>query len=375
MEDLIVEIADLGRRGERAALASLIWSSGSIPMSEGAKMLIREDGKMLGTIGGGCLEAEILTVGRQVVETRKPHLTSYTMTEKQAGESGLNCGGTVRIYTEPVDNQAGIEEYGQVLQAREERRGCVVATLLDASRTPVSWQGRMLIREDGTRQGTLGAEEADEKVLAQAEGVLQKEAGRVVELELEPGVAGDLGLAPGQAAEVFLEPFLPAPVVYVFGGGHVGGQIGKLAKGVGFRVVVIDDRPMFANPARHPDVDECVVEEMESAFQMLDIDARSYIVAVTRGHQHDEKVIERAVATPARYIGMLGSERKKMLMWKQLEERGVARERLDRVYAPIGVNVGADTPEEIAVSVVAELIKVRRGGRKIWKTKNAEMMA
>ena len=97
MEDLIVEIADLGRRGERAALASLIWSSGSIPMSEGAKMLIREDGKMLGTIGGGCLEAEILTVGRQVVETRKPHLTSYTMTEKQAGESGLNCGGTVRI--------------------------------------------------------------------------------------------------------------------------------------------------------------------------------------------------------------------------------------------------------------------------------------
>ena len=111
------------------------------------------------------------------------------------------------------------------------------------------------------------------------------------------------------------------------------------------------------------------MEEMDRVFQVLDIDEQSYIVAATRGHQHDEVVVQQAIETPARYIGMLGSERKKMLMWKRIEGRGGHRARLDQVYAPIGINIGADTPEEIGISVAAELIKVRRGARKVWKTK------
>jgi xanthine dehydrogenase accessory factor len=199
--------------------------------------------------------------------------------------------------------------------------------------------------------------------------VLQKERGQVVELELDEGHLERLGFAPGETAEVFVEPFLPPPVLYVFGGGHVGHQIGRLAKNVGFRMVIVDDRPAFANPQRHPEADECLVAEMEGVFEQLPIDGQSYIVAATRGHQHDEVVVEQAIRTPARYIGMLGSERKKMVLWKRIEKRGGDRKKLERVYAPIGMNIGADTPEEIAVSVVAELIRVRRGVKKPWKTK------
>ena len=370
MEDLIEEIA--GLKDEKTALASLIWSSGSIPMSERAKMLVKEDGKLLGTIGGGCLEAEILNAGREVIETNTPHLTCYTMTEKQAGESGLNCGGSVRIYTEPVDLQSGVVMYREIHRARIERKGCIMATLLDVSRPAKAGCGKMLVYEDGTRSGTLGLGEADQQVLNNVEKVLAREGGLLVELELDSDQASGPLLASDRAVEVFIEPFLPAPVLYVFGGGHVGGQICKLAKNVGFQVVVIDDRPMFANASRHPDADDHVVEEMDRVFQELELDEQSYIVAATRGHQHDEIVVEQAIRTPARYIGMLGSERKKMLMWKRLVERGGSRQRLDQVYAPIGFNIGADTPEEIAVSVVAELIKVRRGSRKAWKTKLME---
>ena len=370
MEDIIQELA--GLKNERAALASLVSSSGSIPMSSRAKMIIKEDGKVLGTIGGGCLEAEILSVGREVMETRIANLTRYTMTEKQAGESGLNCGGTVRIFTELLEKAENFVAYEQILKVREERKGCVVSTLLNVSRPAVAGKGKMLVCDDGSQRGSLGLEEADCQVREQADSVLSKDGGLILNLELEPGQAADLGFSDHQQVEVFLEPFMPFPTLYIFGGGHVGGQICKLAKNVGFQVVMVDDRPMFANSERHPDADRCVVEEMDRVFQQLPLDEQSYIVAVTRGHQHDQVVIEQAIQQPGRYIGMLGSERKKMLMWKSLEKSGIKREQLDAVYAPIGFNIGADTPEEIAVSVVGELIKVRRRTRKSWKTKTME---
>ena len=314
------------------------------------------------------MEAEIINVGREVMKTGKPHLTRYTMTEKQAGESGLNCGGTVRILTEPIDPCSDADAYGLVLRAREKRKWCVMATLMDGKSTR-ELGGKMLVFEGDGCKGTLGAAEVDRQVLQKVEEVLEGERGVVFRLVADSRRSAALKVDPEETTEVFVEPFLPPPVLYVFGGGHVGEQVGRLAKSVGFWVVVVDDRPMFASPERHPYADEWVVEEMDRVFPTLGIDGQSYIVAATRGHQHDEIVVEQAIETPARYIGMLGSERKKMLMWKRIEGRGGERTRLDQVYAPIGFNIGADTPEEIGISVVAELIKVRRGARKIWKTK------
>ena len=350
MEDIITEIVRRKEQGERMALASLVWSTGSIPMSERAKMIVAEEGDVVGTIGGGCLEAEVLNAGRIALETGENQLLRYTMTEKQAGESGLNCGGSVRIYTEVIEPDEGADFYSRVLAARQERSGCALATLLDDT-----GEGRLWLGADGSTCGSLGTPEADREVEEHLPAVLERERGLVCAL--------------GETAEVFIEPFLPEPVLYVFGGGHVGGQICALAKNVGFRVVLIDDRPMFANPERHPQADECLVAGMEEVFADLPIDDQSYIIAATRGHQHDEIVVEGAIKTPARYIGMLGSERKKLILWQRIAERGGDSQRLDAVFAPIGFNIGADTPAEIAVSVVAELIEQRRGTPKVWKTK------
>jgi xanthine dehydrogenase accessory factor len=347
MEDVLEYLVE--HPTTKAALASLVWSSGSIPMSERAKMLVLADGKIEGTIGGGCLEAEIVASGRQVIDKGVAQETRYTMTEQRAGESGLNCGGTVRIYTEPLGVSAVVDMYGRVVEARRQRRPCCLVTLLEGD-------GAKMFFDGSTSIGTMGKPAWDMEARTRAAETLAK------------GEAGVWELA-DDSREIFVEPFLPPPRLYVFGGGHVGGQICRLAASVGFEVEIIDDRPAFAKAQRHPQAKRCRVVEMEQAFAHLPVDGQTFIVAATRGHQHDEIVVEQAIKTPAAYVGMLGSERKKMVLWQRMRQRGAEQEQLDRVAAPIGFNIGADTPEEIAVSVVAELIHRRRKPTKIWKTK------
>ncbi|MFT5089656.1 MAG: xanthine dehydrogenase accessory factor [Planctomycetota bacterium] len=360
MKDVLVEISKQAASGKSVALASLVWSTGSIPMSDRAKMLVLEDGQLVGTIGGGCLEAEVYAAGREVLDTGVPCDMRYTMTEKRAGESGLNCGGTVRIYTELITPEMAAALFTRIVEARRLRQGCLLVSRLNSSE-------RVLFGADGSVWGRNGQGGWDEWALAQREEVIARGSGRLCIHEGMETV--------GLGNEFFIEPFLPPPVLFVFGGGHVGGQVCALAKNVGFRVVLIDDRPAFANAERHPYADDCIAGDIADIFPTLPIDDQSYILALTRGHQYDELVVERAINTSARYIGMLGSERKKIVLWKRIVARGGCRERLDRVYAPIGANIGADTPEEIAVSVLAELVKVRRGVRKVWKTKREEMNA
>lgn len=352
MEDVLDRLVEETACGKPVALASLVWSSGSIPMSDRAKMLVLESGELVGTIGGGCLEADVYAAGQQVLRSGQASDMRYTMTEKQAGESGLNCGGTVRIYTELIDANGAGQLYTKVRQARHDRKGCVLATELNGTARALWDEGRQPLAGAVEDCGNaLSADVLDE--------IIQRGRGRTIAAEN------------GQR-EFFVEPFWPDPVLYVFGGGHVGGQVAALAKNVGFRVVLIDDRPAFANRERHPSADTCMAGEILDIFPQLAIDEQSYILALTRGHQYDEVVVEQAVASRARYIGMLGSERKKLLLWKRLLQRGISEPQLERVFAPVGANIGADTPEEIAVSIVAELVKVRRGVRKIWKTKKQD---
>jgi len=360
MDEVLAALAALGTTGRRAALASLVWSSGSIPMSDRAKMLVGEDGTVMGTIGGGCLEAEILTLAGQVIRTQRPELSRFTLTEEQAGEGGLNCGGSLRILTEPVARQ---EVFTALHRARLERRSCALVGLLVPGQTQVP---RMLVAPGQDPLGVLGTPELDQWAAAQAEAVLALDQGESQLQALAPALGGATG------AELFIEPYLPSPLLYIFGGGHVGGQVCRLAAQVGFEVVMVDDRAQFSNPRRHPAAHRCVVAPFDQVFTQLPIDNRSYLIAATRGHEHDEVVVEQAIRTPAQYVGMLGSERKKLLMWERLAGRGADRGRLEAVYAPVGLNIGADTPEEIAVSVVAELVRVRRGRVKQWKTKKAD---
>jgi len=165
--------------------------------------------------------------------------------------------------------------------------------------------------------------------------------------------------SPWKKMEVLLEPIFSEPTVYIFGAGHVSQQLAPLIKGVSFKVVVIDDREMFANNERFPEADEIIVSEFEKCFNKLNIDGSSYLVIVTRGHLYDGFVLEQAIKTNARYIGMIGSKKKIHTLYQNLIKKGIAKEKLDRVYAPIGIDINSETPEEIAVSIAAELIKVR----------------
>lgn len=357
MDDVIGAVAELADRREKAALASLIWSSGSIPMSERAKMLVHSGGKVVGTIGGGCLEAEILAVASEVLIDGVARATEYTMTEKQAGESGLNCGGSVRILTESIDPIEDAPFYDTVMRTRKERRSCVLATMVGRSAS-----AKLLLVDNGSTHGTLGDAVAEKMVREQLLDLLAADKGVLIDLP-SAGVHSE-------EREIFVEPFMPEPELFVFGGGHVGGEIAMLAANVGFSVTVIDDREAFANSARHPAADRCLVATVDEVFSRFDFDQYAFVVAATRGHKEDEVVVEAAVATRARYIGMLGSERKKKVLWKRLMERGISEDRLRQVYSPIGLNIGADNPQEIAVSVIAELIEVRRRSKKVWKTKN-----
>jgi xanthine dehydrogenase accessory factor len=205
------------------------------------------------------------------------------------------------------------------------------------------------MKTSGEKVGSLlGGLELEKRILSEG-GVLLK--------EMKPKVL--VLSAENRKMEILLEPVFSEPTAYVFGGGHVSEQLAPLAKRVHFKVVVIDDREMFANRERFPEVDEVIVSEFEKCFDQLNMDDSSYIVIVTRGHLYDGFVLEQAVKTNARYIGMIGSKKKIETLYQNLMKKGISKEALKRVHAPIGLDINSETPEEIAVSIIAELIKVR----------------
>lgn len=256
--DIYEEITRLRREGRRGALATIINVRGSIPSFHSAKMLVREDGSIAGTIGGGCVEAEVWEAAREVMKSEKPQSLTFNLNNNPKYDTGLVCGGTLEIYIEPV---------------------------------------------------------------------------------------------------------LPVATLYIFGAGHVAWNLYKVARLAGFDIVVTDDRESYANRERFPDARDIYADEYERVMSQLAPNDSSYIVIVTRGHRDDMRVLRWAAETPAKYVGMIGSQRKTIAIYKELEKEGIAAEKLARVYAPVGLDIGAITPEEIAVSIVAELIALRRGSQ------------
>jgi len=268
--DIYEEIVRLRRLGQKAAIATIVQVRGSIPSYESAKLLVREDGSMIGTIGGGCVEAEVWNAAREVIASEKPRHLSFNLGQDAAYDNGLICGGQL---------------------------------------------------------------------------------------------------------DVFVEPVIPAPHAFIFGAGHISKSLTKVAALAGFCTTVVDNRDTFANRERFPDADEIFAEEYETVFPRLPINETSYIIIVTRGHRDDLRVLRLAVATEARYIAMIGSKRKVINVFKELEQEGIARERLERVHAPMGLEIGAISPEEIAISVAAEMIAVRRNAQSDWRSLSKSLLA
>ena len=253
--DLYEEIVRLRKDGRRGAVATIVNVRGSIPSFKTAKMLVRDDGSIVGTIGGGCVEAEVWQAAREVMESERPRTMTFNLNNDPKYDTGLVCGGTL---------------------------------------------------------------------------------------------------------EIFIEPILPPAELYIFGAGHVAASLYRVARIVGFDVTIIDDRETYANRERFPEAQQVIAEDFDKAMAQLVPSESSYIVIVTRGHRDDMRVLRWAVQTHARYVGMIGSKRKTIGIFEELQKEGLPAQLFNRVHAPVGLDIGAITPEEIAVSITAELIAKRR---------------
>jgi xanthine dehydrogenase accessory factor len=253
--DIYEEIVTLQREGRRGALATIVNARGSIPSFKSAKMLVRDDGSIAGTVGGGCVEAEVWQAARDVIANEKPCSLTFDLNQDPKYDTGLVCGGTL---------------------------------------------------------------------------------------------------------EIFIEPVLPAPLLYLFGAGHVALELFKAAKNAGFEAIVADDREIYANAERFPGARAVLAKDFEETTKELSPSESSYIVIATRGHRDDMRILRWAVQSPARYIGMVGSRRKAITVVRELTAEGLDPKLFNRLRSPVGLDIGAVTPEEIAVSIMAELIAFRR---------------
>ena len=249
--------------------------------------------------------------------------------------------------------------YEEIVRIRVEGEEAALVTVVSATgSTPREEGAKMLVRAGGSIMGTIGGGRIEDQAIKEALEVIRKSKPKRLSFSLKEG--GELGMICGGDAEIFIEPILSAPTLYIFGGGHIALPLAKMGKLTGFKIAVIDDRAEFANPQRFPEAELTLAEDYAKAFQKLKIDKSNYIVIVTHGHKGDETALEGALATEAKYIGMIGSKTKNKAIFSHLLAKGIPQEQLDKVHAPIGLEIYAQTPEEIAVSILAEIIKVRR---------------
>lgn len=253
-----------------------------------------------------------------------------------------------------------IDIYEEVAKVKSEGREAALVTLIGASgSTPRGEGAKMMVLADGSIRGTIGGGSVEREVTRAALEVIRKGKPERYKYELKKADEG-VGMRCGGDVEVFIEPVLQAPSLFIFGAGHIAYTLSKMAQMTGYKVTVIDDRPGFATPERYPEAEKTLNTDFSSSFKELNISKWSFIVIVTYGHQADKVVLEEALKTPARYIGMIGSKSKNQAVYASLKSRGVTEEQISRVYAPIGTRINAHTPEEIAVSILGQMIQVRR---------------
>ncbi|MFP4037286.1 MAG: XdhC family aldehyde oxidoreductase maturation factor [Desulfobacteraceae bacterium] len=357
MDKIFQMIIDSAKHGRPCALATLIKRTGSTPREAGARMLVFEDGSCRGSVGGGLLEARVREQARHVLETGRPFRLEFHLTGEEAAGTDMICGGEGEVFLEPVfpgDSQH-IRIFAQILETVKQGSSGAAATALDPERWTGAAVPKAFVERAGGAAGSLfGDKEMPEDLVKRLRKALVSREVQVLTLEDDKGAT----------MEVLVEPVAAHAVLYIFGGGHVSGEIAPLAARVGFKVAVLDDRPEFVSRDRFPQASELHCRPFHQAMAGLPVDPTSYLVIVTRGHTHDKTVLEQALSTEAAYIGMIGSRRKIEAIYKRLLEEGFSEEQLARVHAPIGIDIGAETPEEIAISIVAELIKVRSGGGK-----------
>jgi len=354
MKEIYQKIIELLHRDIVSVLATIIRQAGSSPRGAGTKCLIMQDGSLIGTVGGGFVEAQTIQSAGKVLDTGVPLRLEFNLRDADMSGTDMLCGGDMEIFLEPVSpkDPSSLSVFEKVTKIHSRGGAGLLTTVIDTRWWQQGAAPKMFLGKKGKPTGSLpGGRKMVDSLTEKMDGILNKKMPLVLSLQDDSG----------NPVEIFVEPILADPFLYVFGGGHVSSQIVPLASRIGFQVVVIDDRQEFADIKNFPDAAEVHQFHFKGVMDRLPVGEFSYIVIVTRGHIHDKEVLAQALKTNARYIGMIGSTTKRDIIYEKLLGEGFTPDELLRVHSPIGLEIGAETPEEIAVSIVAELIKVRAG--------------
>ena len=351
MQEVFHEAVNRLEKGESVVVATVIRTKGSTPQKPGAKLLVRQDGTGAGTLGGGCVEGDIWFAAKQLMQQGgEAEYREYELNEELAAEDGLVCGGTMYFLIDPVYTPEDYLPYAREIDFAYKGEGAVaLATVIKSGNDGKSRIGdKLFIRENGKTEGTLGNLETDKGAIEKAKLLMIHGRNEYV--------------MTASGAEYFIEAYTTPPQLVICGGGHVSRALASLAKPLEFRLFITDDREEFANEDRFPEADIIVSEKPEDALPNLPINPNTFIVVATRGHRYDNSALLAAAKTPARYVGLMGSKRKTILIYEDLMRSDLSLHRIREIRSPIGLDIKARTPEEIAISIMSEMLMFRLGG-------------
>jgi len=347
MEDVFSQIDALSKIEKRVAVATIVATRGTGPRREGAKMWIGEAGNLIGSVTiGGCVDARVIEASEEALASNEARRHSIKLGEEDAWESGFTCAGTIDVLIETLDlgdaDDPLYKLYRTVRTEIEKGKCTCIATLLEHP------SSKLLVLQDGTVSGALGNAELDQEAAKIALDLIQKRASGTMSI-------GD----DKRSTDVFFETHGPAPTLIVFGAGHISMALATFARQLGLKTIVVDGRPRFATKARFPDVDELLVGIPSEIARTLSYTSSTLVVLAAHDYKYDIPVLKIVLKTDVPYIGMLSSKRRGKAILKFLEESGVDRQALGRVRVPTGLDIGATSASEIALSILAEAVAVK----------------
>ncbi|WP_425803832.1 XdhC family protein [Desulfitobacterium sp. Sab5] len=357
MDDIkegLQEIA--GGNSQAAVLVTIVSVKGSTPRSPGARMIVFGDGRTYGTIGGGCGEAEVRREALNALRYRINKWYTLDMTNDTAEEEGMVCGGTMDVFIEYVD-ESQAEFLSKCLQFINQKDTFVLLTLVRSDDSAQVGK-KLLITNSEHQFGDLGCPDLNSAAIELYAAIGKENKPRLINLDHEFKVQEN---NTGFKYQLFYEKVTAPIELLVLGGGHIALPLCEMGKILGYHVTVVDDRPYFANTQRFSSVDKVICNDFCKALEEIEVTPATFIVIVTRGHRHDKICLRQVIERPAGYIGMIGSKRRVKALMSELAEEGISVELLNKVYSPIGLKISAETPQEIAVSILAEIIQVQRG--------------
>jgi xanthine dehydrogenase accessory factor len=339
MRDILADVDRWQKEGVRVALATVVQTWGSSPRRAGAKMAFASDERIVGSVSGGCVENAVFEAGVESLKTNRPQLLHFGVADETAWEVGLACGGSIDVFVKPLDKNF----YKELRSVIENEQQAVTITVI---RGPDEILGReILIREDGYITGTLGSE-------------WNEVAAKLADEAFSNGISQRVIL--NEDVEIFLEVILPPPTLVIVGGVHIAVSLTSLAKTLGYRTIVIDPRKAWGNKERFPHVDQLIQAWPEYAFGQIKVTRSTAIAMLTHDPKLDDPALKIALQSSAFYVGALGSKSTHTKRLARLLNDGVSEAQLSRLHAPIGLDIGASTPEEIALSIMAEVVDAHR---------------